>query len=146
VTDISIVDYDDEMKTQVKDLFCTIYPEQPDIADRMCYDKDLPEHIATKVAFDAELLVGQANIFLKKTLDEIANLGFHVHPDWRRRGLAKAMSIKAIKDAKAKGISDLYIRTQEENIAAIAVAKSLSFIRDDSGFSAERIIVFRKAL
>lgn len=146
MTDISIVDYDDEMKTQVKDLFCTIYPEQPDIADRMCYGKDLPEHIATKVAFDADLLVGQANIFLKKTLDEIANLGFHVHPDWRRRGLAKAMSIKAIKDAKAKGISDLYIRTQEENIAAIAVAKSLSFIRDDSGFSAERIIVFRKAL
>ena len=146
MADISIVDYDNEMKTQMKGLFCIIYPEQPDIADRMCYDKDLPEHITTKVAFDGDLLIGQANIFLKKSLDEIANLGFHVHPAWRRRGLTKAMSIKAIKDAKAKGISDLYIRTHEDNIAAIAVAKSLSFIRDDNRFSSEGIVVFRKEL
>ena len=134
------------MKTQVRILFRSIYPEQPDIAERMCYDKDMPNHITTKVAFDGDILIGQANIFFKKELDGIANLGFHIHPEKRRRGIAKALSIEAINVAEAKGISDLYIRTHEDNIAAIAVAKSLSFVRDDSRFSTEGIIVFWKEL
>ncbi len=39
MTKIKIVDYENEMKDLVHTLFCSIYPEQPFIADKMCYDK-----------------------------------------------------------------------------------------------------------
>lgn len=134
------------MKSLVHTLFCCIYPDLPDMADRMSYDKCMPNHITTQVAFDGESIVGQANIFLKAEFDGKANLGFHVHPEKRMLGLAKALSRKAIAVATVKGIIEIYIRTRGDNDAAIAVANSLRFNRDDSQFSDRGIIVFRKSL
>ena len=146
MNNFKIVDYENEMKPLVHTLFCCIYPDLPDMADRMCYDKHLPNHIATQVAFEGELIIGQANIFRKTELGGKANLGFHVHPEKRMLGVAKALSERAIRMSTTKGINEIYIRTHKDNNAAIAVANSLSFIRDGSRFSDKEIIVFRKTL
>jgi RimJ/RimL family protein N-acetyltransferase len=146
MTDIRIVDYDILMKDEIRHFFADIYPDQPEIAGRMCYDPTMPNHIVTKVAYRADTIAGQANIFLHRALYGNANLGFHVHPSMRGRGIATALSRKAIKDARLKGISVLYIRTLADNFAAIAVAGNLGFTRDDSQFAEAGLAVFRKQL
>ena len=146
MTDIRITDYDISMTDQVRRLFVGIYPDQPDLVKKMCYDPARPDHVATKVAFLGKDIVGQANIFLHKALNGNANLGFHVHPSARKRGIATHLSSEALKDAGAIGIKLCYIRTHVENFAAIAVAHSLDFIRDDSLFAEEGLAVFTKRL
>ena len=134
------------MKDEIRHFFADIYPDQPEIAGRMCYDPTMPNHIVTKVAYRADTIAGQANIFLHRAPYGNANLGFHVHPSMRGRGIATALSRKAIKDARLKGISVLYIRTLADNFAAIAVAGNLGFTRDDSQFAEAGLVVFRKQL
>ena len=144
MTDIRIADYDILMADKVRRLFSYIYPDNPNIVFKMSYDPTRQDHVATKVAYLAEDIVGQANIFLHKALDGNANLGFHVHPSTRRRGIATNLSNEAIKNAWAKGIRIFYIRTREDNFAAIAVARKLGFARDDSRFSDKGIAIFKK--
>jgi RimJ/RimL family protein N-acetyltransferase len=144
MANIRIADYDILMVDKIRHLFSAIYPDCPDIVAKLCYDPTMKDHIATKVAYLGEDIVGQANIFLHKALDGNANLGFHVHPSTGRRGIATLLSREAIKDAQSKGISVLYIRTNEDNFAAIAVARKLGFIRDDRRFADKGVIVFVK--
>ena len=132
------------MADKIRRLFSYIYPDNPKIVFKMSYDPTRQDHIATKVAYLGEDIVGQANIFLHKALDWNANIGFHVHPSTRRRGIATNLSSEAIKDAKSKGIRIFYIRTHEDNFAAIAVARKLGFTRDDSRFADKGIAVFIK--
>jgi RimJ/RimL family protein N-acetyltransferase len=146
MTDTRIADYDILMRGEIRSLFFDIYPDQPDIVDRMCYDPAIPNHVATKVAYREDAIVGQANIFFHKALDWNANLGFHVHPSMRGQGIATALSMAAIKDAQSKGITVLYIRTHVGNFAAIAVARKLGFTRDDSRFVEKGLAVFMKQL
>jgi RimJ/RimL family protein N-acetyltransferase len=146
MTDIRIADYDILMVGEIRHLFADIYPDQPDIVDRMCYDPAIPNHVATKVAYRDNALVGQANIFFHKALNGSANLGFHVHPSMRRQGIATILSTEAIKDARSKGITSLYIRTHEHNLTAIATARSLGLTRDDSRFAEPGLAVFTKQL
>ncbi|HMK75610.1 MAG TPA: GNAT family N-acetyltransferase [Thermodesulfobacteriota bacterium] len=146
MNDTRIADYDIVMRDEIRRLFADIYPDQPEIVDRMCYDPTMPSHVTTKVAYRGESLVGQANIFFHKALNGNANLGFHVHPLMRRQGIATALSGEAIKDARSKGITVLYIRTPEDNFPAIAVAHSLGFTCDDSRFAEKGLAVFMKQL
>ena len=143
---IKIVDYENKMKSLVRTLFCSIYTDLPGMAGKMSYDNLIPNHITTQVAFEGELIIGQANIFLKNELAGKANLGFHVHPEKRKHGVAKALSRKAITVATSKGISEIYIRTHKDNKAAIAVANSLGFIREGSRIPDKEITVYRKTL
>lgn len=133
--DIKIADYNLLMTDKIRCLFAAIYPDHPGLAAKMCYDPSRQDHIASKVAFFGEDIVGQANIFLHKALEGNANLGFHVHPLMRRRGIATALSRELIKDARSKGINVLYIQTHEDNWAAIAVAQHLGFFQDCSSFA-----------
>jgi RimJ/RimL family protein N-acetyltransferase len=96
------------------------------------------------VAYLGEVIVGQANIFLHKALNGSANLGFHVHPSRRERGIATYLSSEVIKVARSKGLSIFYIRTRKDNFAAIAVAGKLGFTRDDSLFADKGITLFKK--
>jgi ribosomal protein S18 acetylase RimI-like enzyme len=64
----------------------------------------------------------------------------------RRRGIVTKLSSEAIKVARSKGITVLYIRTTEDNFAAIAVARKLGFTRDDSHFSEMGLAVFVKQM
>lgn len=141
-TYLRIVDYDVGMRDDVRRLFADIYPDRPETADRMCYDPAVSNHVTTKVAFRGEAMVGQANVFLQKALGGNANLGFHVHPSVRKRGIATALSREAIRDARSRGISDLYIRTGTDNVAAMAVARKLGFARDDGRFPETGLAVF----
>lgn len=132
------------MADKIRRLFSYIYPDNPDIVFKMTYDSARQDHVATKVAYWGEDIVGQANIFLQKALDGNVNLGFHVHPSTRRQGIATKLSSEAIKEARSKGISLIYIRTHEDNFAAIAVACKLGFTRDDRRFADKGIAVFMK--
>lgn len=146
MTDTKIVDYDIHLQLEIRRLFTDIYPDQPGIVDRICYDPTTPNHIATKVAYVGGAMVGQANIFMHKDLAGNANLGFHVHPSMRGRGIATTLSSEVINVARLKRISVLYIRTRQENIAALAVAGKLGFARDDSRFADMGLAVFVKHL
>lgn len=146
MVDIRIADYDILMVDKIRRFFADIYPDHPDIVVKMCYEPTRQDHVTTKVAYLGEDIVGQANIFLHKDLDGNANLGFHVHPSARTRGMATILSREAIKDARSKGISNLYIRTHEDNIAAIATARKLGFTRDDRRFTDKGLAVFMKQI
>ena len=143
---IRIVAYENKMKPQVRTLFRTIYPDLPDMADRMTYDDQIPNHITTQVALEGDSIIGQANIILKPELSGMANLGFHFHPEKRKLGVAKALSRKAITIAASKGINEIYIRTHKGNTAAIAVADSLAFTRIDSSNEDDEMILFKKTV
>jgi RimJ/RimL family protein N-acetyltransferase len=144
MTDISIADYDVLMAEKIRHLFSDIYPNHPDVADKMCYDPTRQDHVATKVAYLGDDIVGQANIFLHKAIGGNANLGFHVHSSMRERGIATYLSNEVIKVARTKGIRVFYIRTHEDNFAAIAVASKLGFTRDDSRFADKGIALLKK--
>jgi len=118
-----------EMVSSVKELFLKIYPDNPSIVKKMSYDeKNIKEHISTKVAFENNLLVGQANIFMLNQKKKIANLGYHIHPDFRRRGVGESLSKEVILEAKTKGIKILVVRTEKQNLNALNLARKLGFI------------------
>ena len=144
--DTRITDYDILMGAEIRRLFGDIYPDQPEMVDRMCYDPASSNHITTKVAFSGDTIVGQANIFLHRALDWNANLGFHVQSSMRGEGIATSLSSEAIKDARLKGITVLYVRTHEDNFAAIAVTRKLGFTLDERLFAEEGLAVFIKQL
>ena len=134
------------MVEQIRRLFEDIYPDQPDIVDRVCYDPKIKNHISTKVAFLKQEIIGQANIFFHKALNGNANLGFHVHPSKRRLGIATSLSNEALKDALSKGISLFYIMTEKDNCAAIAVARKLGFIPVENKFSENNLKILEKQI
>lgn len=143
---IRIEDYNVSMIEQIRRLFAVIYPDQPDIVDRVCYDPKRQDHISTKVACLNHELIGQANIFFNKSLNGNANLGFHVHPSNRGFGIATFLSNEALKDSHSKGVSRFYIRTNKDNFAAIAVARKLGFIPVENKFSKNNLMIFKKQL
>ena len=73
-------------------------------------------------------------------------MGFHVHPEKRLQGVAKSLSLKAIETAKSKGITKVYIVTNKSNNAAIAVAGSIGFYKDNFRYIDEDMVVFLKKL
>jgi GNAT superfamily N-acetyltransferase len=123
-----------EMCKVVRDLFLAIYPKKPELAERMCFDENMNRHIATKVAIINNKVVGQANVFLMKEGSEIANLGYHVHPDFHKKGIGKKLSEEIIKIAKKKRIKILLIRTDGKNVASINLGKKLGFVKPPKEF------------
>jgi ribosomal protein S18 acetylase RimI-like enzyme len=65
-------------------------------------------------------LIGTRRCFL------IANVV--VHPDFRRRGIARALTSRAIEHAKAAAAPSAWLHVRPENDAAIDLYKSLGFI------------------
>lgn len=144
--DIRIIEYENKMKGQVRSLFRSIYPDQPNMAEKMSYDVALSNHVTTKIALQGDSIIGQANIFKKAELNGNANLGFHVHPEKRLQGIAKSLSISAIETAKSKGITKVYVVTGKGNSAAIGVASSIGFDKVDFQYVDEDMVVFLKKL
>jgi GNAT superfamily N-acetyltransferase len=146
MTDTRITDYDILMKGENRSLFVYISPTRLRIVDRIRDNPAISNHVATKVAYCGNTVAGWANIFLHKALNGNANLGFYVHPSMRRQGIATMLSREAIKDARSKGITVLYIRTHKDNFATVAVARDLDFTHDNSRFAEEGLAVFVKQL
>lgn len=141
---IEITDYDISMVEQIRRLFTDIYPNEPDIVDKLCYDPERRDHISTKIACLNRETIGQANIFFHKLLNGNANLGFHVHPSKQGHGIATTLSNEALKEACAKGIRLFFIVTETENYAAIAVARKLGFIEVENTYAEKNLLIFKK--
>ena len=136
---MEIVDYSrDTMGEDVSRLFCEIYPgwSSEDI-QRVLYDERSPLHVATKVAIMDTRFVGQANVFLLPQEKTIANIGYHVHPRYRRQGIAQRLAIEVIRAAKEKGVETVVVQTERENTAAVSLAKKLGFSETSPKFTAE---------
>jgi ribosomal protein S18 acetylase RimI-like enzyme len=55
----------------------------------------------------------------------IANVA--VRPDYRRRGIARSMTVKAIEHAQRRGADSVWLHVREDNMAAIRLYQSLGF-------------------
>lgn len=56
----------------------------------------------------------------------IANVA--VHPDFRRQGIARKLTVQAIEHARRRGAPSVWLHVREENDAAVALYDSLGFI------------------
>jgi RimJ/RimL family protein N-acetyltransferase len=126
---MKIVDYSKKkMGKEIIKLFSTIYPDWT-IREvrRMEYDENQKINVCTKVAIIDDKVVEQANVFVLLNNPTIANLGYHVHPDYRRRGIGHKLSIKIMKIAKKSGINTIIVQTEADNLGAIVLARKLGF-------------------
>jgi len=136
-----------KMSQGIRDLFLAIYPNNPSIAERMDFDEHVKTHVCTKIAIIEKKIVGQANIFLMKNKTDMANLGYHVHPDFHKKGIGEKMSKVAIKCAKNKGVKILLIRTDASNVGSIKLAKKLGFIEPTKEFlETNKDLIYHKNL
>jgi RimJ/RimL family protein N-acetyltransferase len=136
---MEIVDYSrDTMGEEISRLFLEIYPAWSlTNVQRVLYDEKSPLHVATKVAILDNRSVGQANVFLLQHKKSIANIGYHVHPRYRRQGIAQRLSLEVIRAAKEKGVETIVVQTEGANIAAISLARKLGFSEASPKFIAE---------
>lgn len=127
--EINILEYSSKKHDKlILSLFKQIYPGwTKEERGKMCYDEKKSGHISTKLGFANEAIVGQSNIFRIGNFKNIANLGYHIHPNHRRRGHALSLCKEAIETAKQNGVNLLIIRTEKTNFAAIKLAKKLGF-------------------
>lgn len=124
-----IRDYTIEDSKNIIKLFKIIYPNwSNEELSRVTYDPKNERHISTKIMTLNNEIVGQINAF-KLRDKEFANIGYHVHPKYQRRGIAKELLKKIKKDLKKNKIKYLIIRTDKENLPSISFAKNQNFIK-----------------
>jgi ribosomal protein S18 acetylase RimI-like enzyme len=66
----------------------------------------------------------------------IANVA--VHPDYRRRGIARSLTARAIDAANHRGAGSVWLHVREDNPAAVSLYRSLGFVeraRRDTWYS-----------
>lgn len=51
-----------------------------------------------------------------------------VHPDWRGRGIATALKVRCLSEAKRRGVTVMETENHEENAAMLAVNRKLGFV------------------
>ncbi len=56
----------------------------------------------------------------------IANVA--VHPEYRRRGIARALTLKGIENARKRGAVSVWLQVREENEAALNLYRGLGFV------------------
>lgn len=129
--DILIKDYSQKiMRNEVVELIREIYPDWANAnIQKLVYDENIELHVSTQVAICDKKIVGQANIFRLANDSSIANLCFHVHPDYRQLGLGTRLSTLAMDKAKKKGITVVVVQTESSNYAAINLIEKLGFMQ-----------------
>ncbi|MDJ0621337.1 MAG: GNAT family N-acetyltransferase [Desulfocapsaceae bacterium] len=134
-----------EMLPEVKALFDLIYPNDPVTVKRLCYKTNTQNHLVTMLAKDSGEFIGQANAFVKEINGSINNIGFHVHPLFRSRGVATALVEAVVKKATDLGHTKFHIITKASNMAAIRVSRKLNFTVE-TDFEILQNIVFNKII
>jgi ribosomal protein S18 acetylase RimI-like enzyme len=56
----------------------------------------------------------------------IANVA--VHPDYRRRGIARGLTLRSVEHARQKGSPSVWLHVREENEGAVALYSGLDFV------------------
>jgi RimJ/RimL family protein N-acetyltransferase len=126
---MKIIDFSkNKLGEDILKLFSIIYPDWTiEDVKRMEYEESNQGNICTKIAIIDDNIVGQANVFRLPNNPTIANLGYHIHPDYRRQGIGLKLSKKVMKIAKKSGIKTIIVQTEADNIGAIVLARKLGF-------------------
>jgi RimJ/RimL family protein N-acetyltransferase len=127
--DIHITDYSKQtMSGRIIHLFKEIYPDwSSEEVKKMVYDENKELHVSTQVAVCNEKIVGHANVFRLTNDSKIANLGFHVHADYRRKRIGTRLATTVMDKAKESGIKIIVAQTESTNQAAISLLEKLGF-------------------
>ena len=116
------------MGEDIYKLFSIIYPDWTiEDVKKMEYDEKNQGNVCTKIAIIDDNIVGQSNVFRLPNNPTIANLGYHVHPDYRRQGIGFKLSTKVIKISKKSRIQTIIVQTEADNLGAIVLARKLGF-------------------
>lgn len=123
-----IIDYTKTKNAeQVRTLFGAIYPEWAEtMLDKMLYDEKHPFHIKTKIALENNIIIGQANAFWISKEKGIANIGYHVHPKYQKRGVGYQIT-KTLIDELSKEVNYFVVLTTPDNIASQMLCEKLGF-------------------
>jgi RimJ/RimL family protein N-acetyltransferase len=112
---------------QVRILFREIYPEWDEaMLDKMSYDETHPSHIKTKIALENTLIIGQVNAFWINKEKGIANIGYHVHPTYQKRGVGYQLT-KTFIDELRNEVNCFVVLTTHDNIASQMLCEKLGF-------------------
>jgi ribosomal protein S18 acetylase RimI-like enzyme len=81
-------------------------------------------------AFDGDTLVGIAGLrwdALVQVAHKAVLWGVFLHPDWRQRGLARQLLQALFTYARARGIQQIRLSVNVENLAAAGLYRSMGF-------------------
>lgn len=116
------------MQQDIHDLFEAIYPDDPTKITRLCHNGESPYHVCTKVAYIWDNIVWQANVFYADEQHVLANLWYHVHPNFQQQGIGYALAQAVLSEAKTCWVHYVLIKTSPQNTWSIALAKKLWFV------------------
>ncbi len=74
-----------------------------------------------------ERIIGYCSFW--RIFDEAHVNNFAVHPDWRRRGIGRALLARSLSAAAAIGAPKATLEVRASNVAAIALYESGGFVR-----------------
>jgi ribosomal protein S18 acetylase RimI-like enzyme len=84
--------------------------------------------IASLVAEANGRLVGELTIALRHP--DPSEIGFGVHPQWRRRGVASALVEHAVEYARGRGMHKLTAQVLAHNVAAVGMLQQHGFVEE----------------
>lgn len=126
---MNAVEYNRELwGDKVRNLFKSIYPNwKPAQWERMVYDENLPLHKITLLAVTDNNLLGQVNVFIVANGADLANVGYHVHPQWHKRGIGSFLLYEVLTRVHETFEDGLVIQTNESNEASWRLAEKAGF-------------------
>ena len=78
---------------------------------------------------DKKNIVGNISIvpFRKEKEETILLANIAVHPDYRRKGIARQLTQKGLEDARKRGAKSIWLHVEESNFGAIKLYQELGF-------------------
>ena len=89
-------------------------------------------NVAQFIALDADRVVGWCDIAPGQRIgsQHVGNLGMGVVPEYRRRGIGKALLSAALSSAKEKGFERVELEVFASNSAALALYDQFGFLEE----------------